>query len=99
MAKVGYFYDKGLGGLNQDKKEALKWYKKIGKEDKGQTLYMLALNFYFGIYDQEPDEKRCLQLYKLSAEFGYTDALYSIAGLYDYGRGVIKKDEKKALKY
>ncbi len=98
MAKVGYFYDKGLGGLNQDKKEALKWYKKTGKKDNGSTLYMLALNFYFGIYDQEPDEKRCLQLYKLSAEFGHTDALYSIAGLYDYGRGVIKKDEKKALK-
>jgi len=43
--ELGFFYEKGLAGLSEDKKQALHWYLKAAKQGNPRAEYNIALFF------------------------------------------------------
>lgn len=83
--------------MNEDEMDyAFKWYSEAAKYDNVDALYKLAL-FYKGAYDYELDAdlEKAESLLARAMEYGHTEAIYRLGGIYEYN----KKDIRQAYKY
>lgn len=98
---VAQAYVGGIGGINIDYTEALKWYKLTSELDTaGEFNFNLG---YISMWAAEQatvrkDYKQAVQLYKEALEYGNNDAAAYLAVLYVTGLGV-DKDNNKAIEY
>ena len=74
---IGVMYDEGKG-VQQDYKEAAKWYRLAAEQGDVDAQYNLAL-----VYDQgkgvQQDYKEAVKWFRLAAEQGDVDAQFSLA--------------------
>ena len=92
---LGFFYDEGLGVL-QDKKEALKWYKLSADQGFALAQFNLGATYHFGNDLINIDFNEAFKWYTLAAKQGQQDAIYNLGYMYQYGEGV-EINFKKAL--
>jgi TPR repeat protein len=72
---LGLLYDRGLGGVPQDKAEALKWFNSAAELGDGQAQYNLGLSYAKGEAG-EPDNIRAHMWFNLAAaNFPVSDAI------------------------
>lgn len=60
--------------VNQDSKEAVKWFKKAAEQGNAVAQYYLGISYYNGSEEITKDEKEALKLWTKSAEQGNGDA-------------------------
>ena len=82
-----------LADIFMDEEEmdyAFKWYSEAAKHDNADALYKLAL-FYKGVYDYDldADMEKAESLLVRAMEYGHAEAIYRIAGIYEYNRNDI----------
>jgi len=96
VALKGYFYRNGYG-TTADFREAVRLLSIAADDGHSWAMAMLAYCF------QEEEEFQndpvlAFQLYKRSAELGYSKAMYNLSELYCIGLGV-QEDKREALKW
>ncbi|MBM6760563.1 sel1 repeat family protein [Megamonas hypermegale] len=96
QCKLGLMYGYG-NGVKEDKKEAVKWYRKSAEQGYSRGQNCLGYMYDFG-YGVEEDKKEAVEWYKKAAEQGYSRAQNNLGIMYEYGKGVTK-DYKEAVKW
>ena len=88
-------YSEGQG-VEQDRKEALKWYTLAAKQGDVCAQFSLGLMHYSG--DGVPqDNEEALKCFKMAARSS-AEAKFSVGVMYVKGQGV-DQDKKEALKW
>lgn len=84
-------------GVNEDNKEAIKWYRKAAGQGHADAQYQLGEIYYYG---QGVDEDYCeaLDWYQQAAEQGHAKAQYALGKMYYSGQGV-DEDYDEAAKW
>lgn len=95
QARVGYFYQKGLG-VTKDFSEAVYWYQMAVDQDNPYAQLQLGICYYYAM-GVEKDINMALYLYELSADNGNMEAQYRLARCYRYGIAG-RHDVNKAIK-
>ena len=80
---LGVMYNEGKG-VEQDFKEAVKWYRKAADQGDATAQYNLGVMHEIG-EGVEQDFKEAVKLYQKSAEQGDVDAQYNLGVIYDEG--------------
>jgi TPR repeat protein len=89
---LGMMYDDANSNeVENDFKEALKWFRKGAAQGDAKAQYMLGWYYGDGIVDEVQEFKESAKGSRKAAEQGYVDAQVSLGGLYELGYGV-KKD-------
>ena len=96
QAFLGVMYNRGMG-VEQDFKEAVKWYRKAAEQGNAVAQYNLGQMYREG-QGVEQDFKEAVKWYRKAAEQGDVDAQYNLGVMYATGRGV-EKDEEEAIKW
>ena len=95
--RVAYFYDRGLGGVAQDKQQSFDWLKRSADLGYVPAIYELGMMYETGgVVHQDMSE--AVKLYGQAAANGQPEAFVALGNLYAEGRGV-KQDRQKALMY
>ena len=89
MMMVGYEFEMGENGREQDYAQAHDWYEKSALLGNGIAQYNLALMYLQG-KGIEVDYLKASEWFQQSAEQGDADAQYKMAQLYESGLGVEK---------
>ena len=76
-------YEHGKGGVSQDMKEAVKWFRKAAENGNSAAQSNLGIFYDYGKGVQQ-DYAEAVKWYKKSAEQGNTSAQYSLGMCY-YG--------------
>jgi TPR repeat protein len=84
-------------GVVQDKKEAVKWYRKAAEQGFAVAQSNLGVMYDLG-QGVVQDYKEAVKWYRKSAEQGNAKAQNNLALMYGQGKGV-EKDYKKAAKW
>eukprot|EP00469_Lotharella_globosa_P004275 CAMPEP_0167803852 /NCGR_PEP_ID=MMETSP0111_2-20121227/20110_1 /TAXON_ID=91324 /ORGANISM="Lotharella globosa, Strain CCCM811" /LENGTH=228 /DNA_ID=CAMNT_0007700455 /DNA_START=40 /DNA_END=723 /DNA_ORIENTATION=+ len=74
----GYCYFKGWGGLEIDRKEAVRWYRAAAEEGNTQAQINLGGCYLKGI-GVDRDFEEAVKWHRKSAEFGNSDAQFILA--------------------
>ena len=82
-------YDNGKDGVNQDYKEAVKYYGLAAKQGNAGAQFNLAYMYAKG-KGAVQDYKESVKWYRKAAEQGHAKAQYSLGFMYGNGQGVIK---------
>ncbi|HIF03665.1 MAG TPA: sel1 repeat family protein, partial [Nitrospinaceae bacterium] len=85
---LGWMYYKGLG-VDQDYKEAVKWFKKSAEQGYANAQYNLGVLYEDG-QGVRKDYKQAFKWYRKAAEQGYANAQFNLGFMYDHGQGVRK---------
>ncbi len=93
---LGKMYLNGRG-VQQDYKEALKWFKKSAEQGNREGQSALGSLFLGGI-GTEVNYREAFKWFSKSAEQNYPNAQYALGGMYYYGLGVAQ-DYQKAFQY
>ena len=93
---LGVCYDNGQG-VEQDYKEAVKWYRKAAEQGHSDAQNNLGVCYYNG-QGVEQDYKEAVKWYRKAAEQGHSLAQYNLGVCYDNGQGV-EQDYKEAVKW
>lgn len=95
QTNLGLIYDKGVQGIMQDSKEAVKWYQQAA--DKGYALaqYNLGAMYYHG-KGVEQSYTEAVKWWRLASVQGNIQARGDLGGMYALGLGV-EKDIQKAI--
>ena len=83
---LGWMYLKGEG-VEQNLKEAVKWYRKAAEQGLAEAQCNLGLIYQNGEGVLE-DDKEAVKWYRKAAEQGYAKAQWILGGMYAFGRGV-----------
>ena len=94
--EIGWMYANGQG-VEQDFKEAFKWYQKAADQGDADAQYSLGLMYANGD-GLEQDYKEAVKWYQKAADQGDADAQYNLGLMYDNGQGV-EQDYKEAVKW
>ena len=94
--EIGWMYANG-DGLEQDFKEAFKWYQKAADQGDADAQYSLGLMYANGD-GLEQDYKEAVKWYQKAADQGDADAQFNLGLMYDNGQGV-EQDYKEAVKW
>ena len=86
--KLGEIYDFGQG-LEQNYKEALKWYRMAAEQGLVEAQYNLGTVYLQG-NEVPQDHKEAVKWFRMAADQGYADAQYNLGALYAMGKGVDK---------
>ena len=86
---LGWCYGTGTG-IQQDDKEAMKWYKKAAKQDYASAIRNVGLYYMNGGGAIEKDEKEGIKWIKKAIEKGNIHSKVILAGYYLQGNGVPK---------
>jgi TPR repeat protein len=89
--------DSGKGG-EQDRAEAVKWYKKAAEQGLASAQYNLGLKYDKG-EGVEQDRTEAAKWYRKAAEQGLASAQYNLGLKYDKGEGVEQSKEKAVRWY
>lgn len=104
---LGAIYENGLGGNAKDLKKAVEYYTKAANANDGQALFRLGNFFEAGLNDGEGEKatsvvqqnaKSALDLYRLAAQNGMSEAFYNVGVYYETGT-VVDKDPAKAFSF
>ena len=93
---LGVMYYTGQG-IEQDYKEAFKWFTKAAEQGNAAAQYNLGLMYAKG-QGVEQDYKQAIKWYTKAADQGDAAAQYSLGTMYYTGQD-IKQDYKQALKW
>ncbi|MBI3709500.1 MAG: sel1 repeat family protein [Proteobacteria bacterium] len=86
---LGRMSDNGLGPIQLDPREALRWYRMAADQGYGPAQFAMAQAYAFG-RGVTPSAEESLAWLRRAAENGQVRAMLSLAALYDDGRGVPK---------
>ena len=86
---LGWCYGTGTG-IQQDDKEAMKWYKKAAKQDYASAIRNIGLYYMKGDGAVEKDEKEGIKWIKKAIEKGNIRSKVILADYYLKGTGVPK---------
>lgn len=93
---LGLMYKNGKG-IQQDYKQAFKWFMESAVEGNRDAQLEIGDMYYFGEWAAK-DYKKSFQWSMKSAKQGNARAQHAIGGMYFYGRGA-EKDYKKAFEW
>ena len=94
---LGWYYENGEGGLEQDLKEAFNYRLKAA--EKGSVYDMLRVGiFYSSGTGVENDLDKAFEYFLKAAKLGNTDAMFPTANCYQNGHGT-EKNYKEAFKW
>ncbi len=93
MCMVGSMFDQGLGGLDQNYKEAAIWYERAARAESTLGQHNLAMMFQHG-YGVKQDYKQTFKWFLKSASAGHTDSQVELGNCYKKGRGTMKSAQK-----
>ena len=93
---LGVMYQNGEG-VQEDKREAVKWYRKSAEQGFARAQYNLGSMYYNG-EGVEEDKREAMKWYRKSAEQGHAVAQYNLGVMYYSGEDV-QKDKQEAVKW
>ena len=96
QCKLGLMYEYG-NGVKEDKKEAVKWYRKAAEQGYSRAQHNLGYMYENG-YGVEQDYKEAVKWYRKAAEQGYSRAQHNLGYMYQFGERVTK-DYEEAVKW
>jgi TPR repeat protein len=96
QCSLGLMYDEGTG-VAQDKKEAVKWYRKSAEQVNADAQCNLGFMYNRG-FGVDQDQKEAVKWFRKSAEQGNADAQCNLGFMYRRGFGV-DQDQKEAVKW
>ena len=70
--------------------EVMYWLQKAAEQGERRALYNLGISYHRGDIGGVPNISKSNELFRQSAEFGYTPAFSRMAYIYLYGKGVEK---------
>jgi hypothetical protein len=99
QCKLGYMHLHGEGGPDEDKAEAVRWYRLAAEQGHAAAQTNLATMYYHGEGGLDEDEAEAVRWYRLAAEQGNAAAQYNLGGLYYHGRGGLAVDKAEAVRW
>ena len=96
---LGTIYDEGKEGVEQDDKEALKWYRLAAEQGDVEAQFNVGQMFRRGRGILKPDFQEAIRWYRRAAEQGHEESQVNLGGLYFIGKGGIPRDEVHAYKW
>ena len=93
---IGFYYFNGYY-VEEDKVEAVKWWKKSAEEKYAVAQYNLGVCYDNGYYVEE-NKVEAVKWYRKAAEQGYASAQYNLGICYDRGEG-IEENRTEAAKW
>jgi TPR repeat protein len=96
MFAVANIYAYGFGKVNQDDKQAVKWYKRAARTGSIKAINALIEIYTLGRGNVEQDYEKVAKWALKAIEKGDNNAIFTLGYLYSMGSGV-KKDDKKAV--
>lgn len=100
--EIGWLYEYGKDGVEEDLKEAVKWYTLAAAQRHIESQKKLGFLYYFkyGELAEKRDEakEKAFKWYKMAAEQGDEEAIAKIANMYYEGDGTARNLEE-ALKW
>lgn len=96
---LGYIYYNAYCGLQEDKVEAVKWYRLSVDQGQPGAQFSLGLMYRDEEGGLQKDGAEAVRLLTLSAHQGYARAQSSIGYIYDTGTQGVQKDENEAVRY
>jgi TPR repeat protein len=87
QAKLGWFYEDGGDGVEEDHPQAIKWYRRAAEQGLIAAQMALAAT-YEGGYHVPQDYAEAAKWYQAAAERGDIDGQRKIAYFYWMGKGV-----------
>ena len=93
---LGFYYHKGLGVKQSDRK-AVKWYRKAAEQEQAEAQYILGVAYFSG-HGVVRNYKKAVNWYRKAAEQGDVGAQYNLGLMYLNGQGV-PQDYKEAMKW
>lgn len=93
--ELGYRYETGTG-VKKNELEALRWYLKASKQNRGDATYRIGYFYEHGMAGLQKDPKYAVAFYKKAAEQGSAmgQGMYA---LYLYDGLVVKQDRQAAV--
>lgn len=104
---LGAIYESGLGGKTRDLKKAVEYFTKAANANDAQALFRLGNYFEAGLTEGEGEKavsvvqqnaKSALDLYRLAAQNGLSEAFFNVGVYYETGT-VVDKDPEKAFTF
>ncbi|WP_423907018.1 trypsin-like peptidase domain-containing protein [Candidatus Spongiihabitans sp.] len=90
---LGFAYNNGEG-IAQDKREAMRWYRKAKWHEDLNSLYLEGFGYWYGLGGVK-DKRKAMRSYRKAAERGHVRAQTQLGDAYWTGEGVIE-DEREA---
>ena len=95
--ELGWRYEHGKGGVSQDMKEAVKWFRKAAENGNSAAQSNLGIFYDYGKGVQQ-DYAEAVKWYKKSAEQGNPQGQNNLGWCYQKGKGV-QQDYAEAVKW
>jgi TPR repeat protein len=95
--KVGSYYMKGLGGIEKNFQEGVRYYRLAIEKDNSDAMNSLGIAYLDGL-GVEKDPQKAITYYKMGSEKGNAYAAFNLATCYRYGKGV-PIDMKEAVRF
>jgi TPR repeat protein len=86
QSNLGFMYEKGQG-VEQDFKEAVKWYQKAAEQGYAAAQHNLGSMYEKG-QGVEQDFKEAVKWFQKAADQGYADAQHNLGLMYGMGQGM-----------
>ena len=96
QSNLGFMYKNGEG-VEADKSEAFKWFRKAAEQGKARHQHNVGVMYYNGD-GVDHDLVKAIQWWRRAAAQGYADAQSKLGAMYTIGGGV-EKDLDEALKW
>jgi len=97
MVAIGFKYQEGNSGLDQDYEMALEWFFKASSFKSGIAMWAMGTMFNEGLGVKQ-DFTQARKWFEKAYDFGYSQACYNIGLLFENGLGV-EKDVMKAIEW
>jgi TPR repeat protein len=95
--KVGSYYMKGLGGIEKNFQEGVRYYHLAVEKDNSDAMNSLGIAYLDGL-GVDKDPQKAITYYKMGTEKGNGYAAFNLATCYRYGKGV-PVDMKEAVRF
>ena len=99
QADLGARYEKGLGGLPKDDREAVRHYRLAAEQGDAAGQAGLGSFYVQGRGGLSKDDREAARLSKLAADQGNARGQNSIGSLYSHGRGGLPRDDREAARF
>jgi len=96
QVRVGFFHERGLGGLRRSEIDALTWYVRSSDQGYPPGLVIVGDRYMTGSGGVKRNYEVAAEKFSQAAEAGYADAQFLLGELYEKGRGV-RKDKTAAI--
>jgi TPR repeat protein len=98
QVRLGYFYEKGLGGLPKDDREAVRFFKLAADQGNACGQANLGRFYSLGLGGLPKDDHGSARLFKLAADQGNASGQANLGRFYSLGLGGLPKDDREAVR-